>query len=248
MVRCRRYRGRPGEFLCKTNVFDKAPSRGVTDPALERQARVLCCRFLESMQSVGLDLVVSVDMSTGGGGMDSKCPRKRNDISSPGRVSLIINPGCSSSSLVSVHVVLCSSCLIARRSQVDIALTVVCSTITSMDGCPSPVSCCSSAPSGARSSHCNRSTQLRRYTRHGATSCNSLFIALQNSGAASSDNHHAPCRPGLHCFERAEPSSIYKICLIRFNHGSRLNMLCKVALENTRTILSKVLSLTDQKR
>ncbi|KAG7548946.1 hypothetical protein FFLO_03151 [Filobasidium floriforme] len=34
------------------------------------QARVLCCRLLEAMQSVGLELVVSVDMSTGGSGMD----------------------------------------------------------------------------------------------------------------------------------------------------------------------------------
>lgn len=153
MVRCRRYRGRPGEFLCKTNVFEKFSSRGVTDSAFKCQARVLCCRFLESMQSVGLDLVVSVDMSTGGGGMDSKRPYGYNDLSSLGRISLINNPGCFSSSLISVHVVLCSSCLITRRNLVDIARTVVCNSISYMNERPSPVLYGPSPLPGARSSH-----------------------------------------------------------------------------------------------
>ena len=36
------------------------------------QAGMLCCRLLEAMSRAGYELAASVDMSVGGGGMDSK--------------------------------------------------------------------------------------------------------------------------------------------------------------------------------
>ena len=49
------------------------------------QARMLCCRLLEAMSRAGYELAASVDMSVGGGGMDSKSTSARSFLAQPFR-------------------------------------------------------------------------------------------------------------------------------------------------------------------